>query len=67
MKARELRSSSIAELDKQLMELLREQFTLRMQKGTGQLARPARVKAVRRDIARVKTVRAELARQAAGQ
>jgi large subunit ribosomal protein L29 len=47
------------DLSKQLHELLKEQFNLRMQKGTGQLSRPARVKVVRRDIARIKTVMTE--------
>jgi len=63
MKANELRQSSREELHKQLMELLREQFNLRMQRGTGQLSKPSRMKAVRREIARIKTVMAE---QAAG-
>ena len=56
MKASELREKSVDELNKELMELLREQFNLRMQKGTGQLARPHQMKEVRRNIARVKTV-----------
>ena len=56
MKASELRKKSKAELAEELTGLLREQFNLRMQKGTGQLSHPARVKSVRRDIARVKTV-----------
>jgi large subunit ribosomal protein L29 len=60
MKAQELRGLSPEEMQKQLHELLKEQFNLRMQKGTGQLSRPARVKAVRRDIARIKTVMSEL-------
>jgi len=59
MKAQELRNLSADDLRKQLHELLKEQFNLRMQKGTGQLSRPARVKSVRRDIARIKTVMAE--------
>lgn len=59
MKAKELRSSDVAGLQKQLEDLLREQFNLRMQRGVGQLTRPSRMKAVRRDIARVKTVMAE--------
>ncbi len=46
-------------LQEQLEGLLREQFNLRMQRGVGQLTRPSRMKAVRRDIARVKTVMAE--------
>jgi large subunit ribosomal protein L29 len=60
MKAQELRGMSPDEMQKQLHELLKEQFNLRMQKGTGQLSRPARVKTVRRDIARIKTVMSEL-------
>lgn len=56
MKASELKDKSTDELQKELVELRREQFNLRMQQGTGQLSAPHRVKAVRRDIARVKTV-----------
>ena len=61
MKASELRDKSVDELNKELMELMREQFNLRMQKGTGQLARPHQMKDVRRNIARVKTVLREKA------
>ena len=56
MKAKELRGKSVAELQQSLNDLLKEQFNLRMQKGTGQLTRPSQVKVVRRDIARIKTV-----------
>jgi large subunit ribosomal protein L29 len=56
MKARELRRNSQEELQAQLLELLKEQFNLRMQKATGQLSRPARVKTVRREIARIRTL-----------
>jgi large subunit ribosomal protein L29 len=59
IKPSELRGMSEEDLSKQLHELLKEQFNLRMQKGTGQLSRPARVKVVRRDIARIKTVMTE--------
>jgi large subunit ribosomal protein L29 len=59
MKAKELRSSDLVGLQQQLEDLLREQFNLRMQRGVGQLTRPSRMKAVRRDIARVKTVMAQ--------
>jgi len=55
MKASELREKGVDELKKELHDLLREQFNLRMQKGTGQLSKPHLVKAVRRNIARVKT------------
>ena len=44
-----------SELKSELLELRREQFNLRMQRGTGQLANPSRFKLVRRQIARVKT------------
>jgi len=60
MNAAELRKKKPEELDTRLQELLREQFNLRMQKGSGQLARPSEMKRVRRDIARVKTIQAEI-------
>lgn len=61
MKASELRDKSIEDLQKELYGLLREQFNLRMQKGTGQLSQPHRVSQVRREIARVKTILSEKA------
>ncbi len=61
MKASELREKNTDELNKELLELLREQFNLRMQKGTGQMTRPHNMKNVRRNIARVKTVLREKA------
>ena len=60
MKASELRKKSKGELQDELQGLLREQFNLRMQQGTGQLNNPARFKTVRKDIARIKTVMNEL-------
>jgi len=60
MKASELRKKSKTELQDELQGLLREQFNLRMQQGSGQLSNPARFKTVRRDIARIKTVMNEL-------
>lgn len=57
--ARELRRRGDAELQEVMYDLLKEQFNLRMQKGTGQVARPDRLRAVRRNIARIKTVMAE--------
>lgn len=56
MKASELREKSVADLNTELLELSREQFNLRMQRASEQLANPARMRAVRRDIARVQTV-----------
>jgi large subunit ribosomal protein L29 len=62
MNASELRGKTADELKTELDGLLREQFNLRMQKGTGQLSRPDQVKKVRRDIARIKTVMNEKAK-----
>lgn len=56
MKASELRGKTAEELNGSLEELLKEQFNLRMQKGTGQLSRPSRMNEVRKEIARIKTV-----------
>ena len=64
MKASELREKGLEELQGILEEKLREQFNLRMQQSTGQLARPSEMKAVRRDIARIKTVMHEQRRGA---
>ncbi|GDY27236.1 MULTISPECIES: 50S ribosomal protein L29 [unclassified Agarivorans] len=56
MKANELKDKSVEELKAELLNLLREQFNLRMQASTGQLAQSHLLKNVRRDIARVKTI-----------
>jgi large subunit ribosomal protein L29 len=56
MKASELRGKDQAALQKELNELLKAQFSLRMQVATQQLNNTAQLKKVRRDIARVKTV-----------
>jgi large subunit ribosomal protein L29 len=56
MKASELRTRSEDQLRDQLLELKKEQFNLRFQKATGQLENTARVREVRRDIARIKTI-----------
>lgn len=61
MKAAELREKSAEELNEQLLELLKKQFSLRMQKGTGQLSQNHQLKLVGRDIARVKTLLTEKA------
>ena len=65
MNASEMRNKSAAELREELTGLLREQFNLRMQKATGQLARPHHFQRVRREIARIKTVLNEKAGNAA--
>ncbi len=62
MKASELREKTVSELREELLALLREQFNLRMQKGTGQLARPHEFSRIRKDIARIKTVLREKAK-----
>lgn len=56
MNASDLRTKTPEELQEELLGLRREQFNLRMQQATGQLARPHEYRRVRKDIARVKTV-----------
>ena len=62
MDAQELRVKDQTELKSELTELLKEQFTLRMQKGTGQLVTPHELRRVRRNIARIRTVLGEKTR-----
>ncbi len=56
MKANELRSKSATELQDELVALLKEQFSLRMQSATQQLNNTSQLCRVRRDIARVRTI-----------
>lgn len=56
MKASEVRQKTVEEMNQELEALHKEQFNLRMQHATGQLARSSELKRVRRDIARIKTV-----------
>jgi large subunit ribosomal protein L29 len=56
MKATDLRARTPDQLQDQLLQLKKEQFNLRFQKATGQLEGTARVRQVRREIARIKTV-----------
>lgn len=56
MKASELRAKNEADLGKELNELLKAQFSLRMQRATQQLTNNSELKKVRRDIARVRTL-----------
>jgi len=60
MKATELREKNSQELNEMLTELAREQFNLRMQKGTGQLAKTDSMKKNRRDVARIHTILKEM-------
>ena len=62
--AADLRAKSDDQLTADLAELKREAFNLRFQAATNQLERPARIKEVRRDIARIKTLQGERARAA---
>jgi large subunit ribosomal protein L29 len=61
MKATELREKSKEELGVLLLDLARERFNLKMQKGTGQLSKPDQVKKVRRDVARIHTILNQMA------
>ena len=56
MKAADVRAKTPDELKESLLQLKKEQFNLRFQKASGQLENTARVRQVRRDIARIKTV-----------
>ncbi|MFD2649487.1 50S ribosomal protein L29 [Devosia albogilva] len=59
MKSSDVRAKTADELKAQLVDLKKEQFNLRFQRATQQLEKPARVREVRRDIARIKTILAE--------
>ena len=61
MKASDVRAKTQDQLTDELGSLKKEQFNLRFQKATGQLEKTARVREVRRDIARIKTIAAEKA------
>jgi large subunit ribosomal protein L29 len=64
MNTAEMRTKSPAQLQQELMDLLKAQFSLRMQHATQQLANSSQLRKVRRDIARVRTILSEKARQA---
>ncbi|WP_427452119.1 50S ribosomal protein L29 [Litorimonas sp. WD9-15] len=59
MKAEDIRALSADQVTDELLKLKKEQFNLRFQDATGQLEKTARVRQVRRDIARIKTIQAE--------
>jgi large subunit ribosomal protein L29 len=63
MKTSELRAKSVDDLNKELLDLLKAQFGLRMQKATQQLNNLSQIGKVRRDIARVRTLLREKAVQ----
>jgi large subunit ribosomal protein L29 len=56
MELKELRKQSAQDLNEQLLDLRREQFNLRMQKGAGNQAQTHHFKRVRREIAQIKTL-----------
>ncbi|MDR6955832.1 large subunit ribosomal protein L29 [Ancylobacter sp. 3268] len=64
-KASDIRTKTVDELSDELLNLKKEQFNLRFQKATGQLENTARVRQIRRDIARIKTIQAQKAASAA--
>ena len=55
MKAADVRSMTLDQLDDEVLKLKKEQFNLRFQRASGQLENTARIRLIRRDIARVKT------------
>ena len=59
MNVKELRGKTAAELSEELLKLRKEQFALRMQRATGQGAKPDQFGKVRKNIARLKTIRRE--------
>jgi large subunit ribosomal protein L29 len=59
MNAKELRSKSATDLVDELLKLRKEQFSLRMQRATGQAVKPTDFNRVRKDVARLKTVMRE--------
>ena len=66
MKASDIRLMSDDQIDDELKRLKKEQFNLRFQRATGQLENTARVRQVRRDIARASTVASEKRAKAKG-
>lgn len=64
-KTEDMRAKTDDQLSADLAELKREQFNLRFQAATNQLERPARIKEVRRDIARIKTLQTQRSAAAA--
>lgn len=67
MKAKDIRAMTPEQIDKELLDLRREQFNLRMQSGSGQGVRTHEFGRIRKDIARLKTVRRELEIQQKGE
>ena len=66
MKAAEIKGMDVERIDEEVVKLKKEQFNLRFQRATGQLENTARVRQVRRDIARLKTIVQQKRAQAKG-
>ena len=65
MKSEDLRTKTVDELNDQINDLSKEAFNLRFQQASGQLENTARVRAVRRDLARIKMILNEKSRETA--
>ena len=63
-RAAELRAKSATELKEELVTLRKEEFSLRMKRGTGQLSDTSRFQKIRKDVARIKTILNEQAKPA---
>jgi len=59
MKVTDLKEMTMEELDQQLAEIKKEQFNLKLQQVSGQLENPARIKDLRRSVARIRTIQNE--------
>ena len=59
MKAADIKTMSVDQIDDEVLKLKKEQFNLRFQRATGQLENTARVRVIRRDVARLKTIAAQ--------
>jgi len=66
MKASDLRTKSVQDLNAELIGLRKEQFSLRLQRATGNAPRPDQFDKVRKNIARLKTVQRELRGKSGG-
>jgi large subunit ribosomal protein L29 len=56
MKVKDLKEMTMEELDSQLQDIKKEQFNLKLQQVSGQLENPARIKDLRRSVARIRTI-----------
>ncbi|MCA3575444.1 MAG: 50S ribosomal protein L29 [Aestuariivirga sp.] len=61
MKARDIRAMTNDQVKDEILKLKKEQFNLRFQRATGQVENTARIRQIRRDIARLKTVQSQQA------